>query len=110
MHWKGIIIVVFNLVTSVSDGLRCHFTTSDSVDEFKLFVIESDISLIELVPDCPPPIFILGLLYELSYFIILLFLCYLLQFLIIAEMFEFIIPAVRNFAYLDFSQLIILVV
>lgn len=75
-----------------------------------MFIIEPDISLVELIPNSPPPILILRLLDELSDLIILLLLGDLLQMLIIAEMLELIIPTIGDTTYLHTGQLILLVV
>lgn len=58
MNGEGIVVVIFNLIIRGGDCLRSHFSASNSIDELKLFVSETNISLIELIPDGPPPIFI----------------------------------------------------
>lgn len=66
--------------------------------------------MVQLIPDSPPPILVLGLLDELSDLIILLLLGDLLQMLIIAKMLELIIPTIGNTTYLHTGQLILLIV
>ncbi len=92
------------------NGFRCHFSASDPVDDFKLFVCELDIFHIELISDGPPPVLILGLLDELFDFIASFSLINFLEFVVIAEMLELIIPAVRNLTDFDLYLLILLVI
>lgn len=66
--------------------------------------------MVQLIPDSPPPILVLGLLDELRDLIVLLLLGDLLQMLIIAKMLELIIPTIGNTTYLHTGQLILLIV
>ncbi len=92
------------------NGFGRHFSASDPVDDFKLFFCELDIFHIELISDGSPPILILGFLDELFDFIASFFLDNFLEFVVIAEMLELIIPSVRNFTDFDLYLLILLVI
>lgn len=70
-HWERITVLEFDLELTLGYGFRCHFSTSDSIDEFELFIWQSDISLIELISDGSPPIFIFRFFDELGDHIIL---------------------------------------
>jgi hypothetical protein len=58
MNRERIIVVILKLVGSIGNSFGCHFSASDSINKLKLFVSESYISLVELISDSPPPIFI----------------------------------------------------
>jgi hypothetical protein len=90
-------------------GFGRHFATSDSINQLKLFFSKSDISLIELISNSSPPIFIFRFLYELSNHVTLFLVSDLLQILIIAKMFELIIPSIRNPSNFDLGQLVLLI-
>ena len=53
-------IIMFKLdaIVRFSNCLRSHFSTSDSIYKLKLFIWETNISLIELISDGSPPIFV----------------------------------------------------
>lgn len=59
MNRERVVIVILDLIIGGGDSFRCHLATPDSINELKLFVTEPDISLVELVPDSSPPIFVL---------------------------------------------------
>lgn len=85
-----------NLECGVGDSFGCHLATADTINQLKLFVIESNVTLVELVTDGPPPILVLGLADKLSDAILLLLLGHLLQVLIITKVFELVIPTIGD--------------
>ena len=108
-NWEGISVIIFDFEGTGGNMFGCHFSTSNSIKEFKLLISESNISLIEVISDSSPPIFILCLFDEFSDKIILFLFCYLLKVLIITEMFELVVPSVWNTSYFDLSLLIFLI-
>ncbi len=69
-----------------------------------------DILLIELISDGSPPIFVLGLLDKLLNLISGFLLLDFLEFIVIPEVLELIIPAVWDLANLDFDLLVLLII
>ena len=109
MNRERIIVVILELIGSVGYSFGCHFSASDSINKLKLFISESNISLVELISDSPPPIFIFRLLNELCNHIILFLLGNLLQIFVIAKVFELVIPSIGNAADFDLSEFVFLI-
>lgn len=99
-----------DLKGGVGDRLRCHLATADSVDQFQLFVVESNVTLVELISNGPPPVLVLGLADKLADAILLLLLGHLLQVLIVTEVLELVVPAIGDATDLHLGQLVLLVV
>lgn len=76
MQREWIIMLKLELVSSSGYSLRCHLTTSYSINQLQLLIRQPDISLIELISNRPPPILILRITDKLIYFVHLMFLLY----------------------------------
>ena len=109
MDRKRIIVVILEFIVGSCYGFGSHFATSDSIYELKLFVSKSDISLVEFISDSSPPIFIFRFLNELSNHVTLFLLGNLLQILIVAKVFELIIPTIGNTSNFDLRELVLLI-
>lgn len=103
-------MLCFETIVGTGNFGRGHFPTPDTVNESKLFISKHNITHIELIPDSPPPIFVLRLLDELFELISLLLLDDRIQFVIVAEMLELIIPSVRNLSNLYAGELLLLII
>jgi hypothetical protein len=106
----GVVILQFVRVVCGGDGLRGHFAWSDTVDDLELLVGQSDIFHVEFVSDGTPPVFILGLLYELLDGWAGLGLDDLLEVIIIPKVLELIIPPIGNLTDLDLYCFILFVI
>jgi len=96
MNGERIIVIILELISSIGKSFRGHFSASNSINKLKLFIGKSNISLVELISDSSPPIFIFRLLDELCNHIILFLLGYFLQIFIITKVFELVIPSIGN--------------
>jgi hypothetical protein len=59
MDGKGVIVVILDLVAIGSHSLAGSLATAYAVNEVELFVRQTDISKIELIPDGAPPVLVL---------------------------------------------------
>lgn len=107
---EGVVVIMGNLEGRVGETLGRHLATSDSVNQFELLVVETYVTLVELITDGTPPIFVLGLADELTDAVLLLLLGHFLKVLIIAEVLELVIPPIGDATDLHLGKLVLLVV
>ena len=107
---ERIIVLKFDFVLFISNRLWCHFATSYSIDKLKLFIWEPDVSLIKIISDGSPPVFVLGFFDKLGDHVVLFLFGYFLKVFVVTEMFQLVIPSIRYAPYLDLCLLVLFII
>jgi hypothetical protein len=110
MQWEGIIILILDGIVARGHSLGGPLARPYPIDEFKLLIGQHNVTIIQIVCDCPPPVLILAFLDKLLDLVSLLTLLHLCQFIVVTEVRKLVVPLVWDATHSDFDLLVVSVV